>query len=106
MASVDLKDPDLYLHGVPYATFAALRKEASLHWNPESDGAGFWSVLGYEDITAISKDPKTFSSAYENGGHRIFNENERGVGDLGSSAIGVPFISTDPPLHRAYRAGG
>ena len=41
MASVDLKDPDLYLHGVPYATFAALRKEASLHWNPESDGAGF-----------------------------------------------------------------
>jgi linalool 8-monooxygenase len=76
MASVDLKDPDLYLHGVPYATFAALRKEASLHWNPESDGAGFWSVLGYEDITAISKDPKTFSSAYANGGHRIFNEND------------------------------
>ncbi len=104
MASVDLKDPDLYLHGVPYATFAAMRQQASLHWNPESDGAGFWSVLGYEDITAISKDPKTFSSAYANGGHRIFNENERGVGDLGSSAIGVPFISTDPPLHRAYRS--
>ena len=104
MPSVDLKDPDLYLHGVPYATFAAMRQQASLHWNPESDGTGFWSVLGYEDITAISKDPKTFSSAYANGGHRIFNENERGVGDLGSSAIGVPFISTDPPLHRAYRS--
>jgi linalool 8-monooxygenase len=104
MPRADLKDPDLYLNGVPYALFAELRKAAPLHWNPESDGAGFWSVLGYEDITAISKDPKTFSSAYANGGHRIFNENERGVGDLGSSAIGVPFISTDPPLHRAYRS--
>ena len=104
MSDVDLKDPELYLHEVPYARFAALRQRAPLIWNPESDGAGFWSVLGYEDISAISKDPKTFSSAYANGGHRIFNENERGVGDLGSSAIGIPFISTDPPLHRAYRA--
>lgn len=104
MTDTDLKDPDLYLHQVPYVRLAAMRRQASLHWNPESDGTGFWSVLGYEDITAISKDPKTFSSAYANGGHRIFNENERGVGDLGSSAIGIPFISTDPPLHRAYRA--
>jgi linalool 8-monooxygenase len=44
------------------------------------------------------------AASFANGGHRIFNENERGVGDLGSSAIGVPFISTDPPLHRAYRS--
>lgn len=104
MKSVDLKDPDLYLDGVPYGLIAELRRAAPLHWNPESDGAGFWSVLRYEDIVAISKDPETFSSAYANGGHRIFNENERGVAELGEAGIGIPFISTDPPLHRWYRA--
>lgn len=104
MSVVDLKDPDLYQHGVPYALLAELRRAAPLHWNPESDGAGFWSVLCYEDIVAVSKDPDTFSSAYANGGHRIFNEHERGVAELGDSGIGVPFISTDPPLHRWYRA--
>lgn len=104
MKSLDLKDPDLYLHGVPYALIADMRRAAPLHWNPESDGAGFWSVLRYDDIVAISKDPETFSSAYANGGHRIFNENERGVAELGDAGIGIPFISTDPPLHRWYRA--
>jgi len=101
--AIDLKDPDLYIDGVPYALLADLRREAAVHWNPESDGAGFWSVLCYDDIVAISKDPETFSSAYEHGGHRIFNENERGVAELGAGTVGVPFISTDPPLHRWYR---
>ncbi|MGH8598756.1 MAG: cytochrome P450, partial [Gammaproteobacteria bacterium] len=95
MTSVDLKNPDLYVDAVPYALFAELRRSAPLHWNLENDGAGFWSVLRYDDIVAISKDPVTFSSSHANGGHRIFNENERGVGDLGTSAIGIPFISTD-----------
>ena len=103
MPAIDLKDPDLYIDGVPYALLADLRREAAVHWNPESDGAGFWSVLCYDDIVAISKDPETFSSAYEHGGHRIFNENERGVAELGAGTVGVPFISTDPPLHRWYR---
>ncbi|MDT0508423.1 cytochrome P450 [Novosphingobium sp. MMS21-SN21R] len=44
-----------------------------------------------------------FSSAYENGGHRIFNENEIGLTGAGDSAIGIPFISRDPPEHTQYR---
>ena len=104
MHSVDLKNPDLYLDGVPYGLLAELRQAAPLHWNPETMARAFWSVLRYADIAAISKDPETFSSAHAHGGHRLFNENERGVGELGESAIGVSFISTDPPLHRWYRA--
>ena len=104
MRSVDLKNPDLYLDGVPYGLLAELRQAAPLHWNPETMARAFWSVLRYADIAAISKDPETFSSAHAHGGHRLFNENERGVGELGESAIGVSFISTDPPLHRWYRA--
>jgi len=102
--ATDLKDPDLYLDAVPYKLFARLRADNPVCWNPESDGPGFWSILKYDDITRVSKDPRTFSSAHENGGHRIFNENEVAVGNTGSSAIGVPFISTDAPLHRLYRA--
>ncbi|WP_447762934.1 cytochrome P450 [Sphingopyxis panaciterrae] len=103
MAHVDLKDPDLYVGGMPYAELAALRAEGSVRWNPESDGAGFWAVLGFDDIVAVSRQADLFSSAHENGGHRIFNENEVGLTGAGESAIGIPFISRDPPTHTQYR---
>ncbi|HMN52981.1 MAG TPA: cytochrome P450, partial [Sphingopyxis sp.] len=103
MTAVDLKDPDLYAGGMPYAEFAALRAAGSVHWNPEADGAGFWAVLGFDDIIAVSRQADLFSSAHENGGHRIFNENEVGLTGAGEAAIGIPFISRDPPTHTQYR---
>jgi len=80
-----------------------LRAAGSVHWNPESDGAGFWAVLGFDDIITVSRQADLFSSAHENGGHRIFNENEVGLTGAGESAIGIPFISRDPPTHTQYR---
>lgn len=103
MAAIDLKDPDLYLDGMPYAQLAELRAQGPVHWNPESDGAGFWAVLGFDEIMAVSRQADLFSSAYENGGHRIFNENEMGLAGTGESPIGIPFISRDPPVHTQYR---
>lgn len=103
MAAVDLKNPDLYVGGMPYAELADLRARGAVHWNPEEDGAGFWAVLGFDDIIAVSRQADLFSSAYENGGHRIFNENEVGLTGAGESAIGIPFISRDPPTHTQYR---
>jgi cytochrome P450 len=99
----DLKDPDLYVGGMPYAELAALRAAGPVHWNPEEDGAGFWAVLGFDDIVTVSRQADLFSSAHENGGHRIFNENEVGLTGAGESAIGIPFISRDPPTHTQYR---
>jgi len=101
--ATDLKDPGLYEVGVPWDTFAELRREDPVHWNPESDGAGFWSVMRHADIVEVSRQPLLFSSAHENGGHRIFNENEVGLTGAGESAIGIPFISRDPPIHTRYR---
>lgn len=103
IASADLKDPDLYLDRVPHDLFDRLRRESPVYWNPESDGPGFWALTRYADIVEVSKNPRLFSSAYENGGHRIFNENEVGLTGAGESAIGIPFISVDPPLHTQYR---
>jgi linalool 8-monooxygenase len=99
----DLKDPDLYVERVPHEVFAQLRKEDPVYWNAESGGPGFWALTRHADIVEVSRRPELFSSAYENGGHRIFNENEVGLTGAGDSAIGIPFISRDPPLHMQYR---
>jgi len=103
LAAIDLKDPDLYQARVPHDLFAELRRRAPVYWNPEADGAGFWAVTRHADILEVSRQPEVFSSAHAHGGHRIFNENEVGLTGAGEAAIGVPFISTDPPLHNEYR---
>ena len=99
----DLRDPDLYLQSAPHEVFARLRREQPVYWNPEADGPGFWSLTRYADIVEVSRRPDLFSSAHENGGHRIFNENEVGLTGANEAAIGVPFISRDPPSHGEYR---
>jgi linalool 8-monooxygenase len=99
----DLRDPDLYVESAPYDVFARLRREAPVYWNPEADGAGFWALTRHADIVEVSRQPELFSSAHKNGGHRIFNENEAGVASAGEAAIGIPFISRDPPDHSQYR---
>ncbi len=99
----DLRDPDLYVESAPHEVFARLRREHPIYWNPEDNGAGFWALTRHADIVEVSRQPELFSSAHSNGGHRIFNENEAGVASAGEAAIGVPFISRDPPDHGQYR---
>jgi linalool 8-monooxygenase len=103
VALPDLKDPDLYVNQVPYDIFAELRREEPVYWNAEKDGPGFWALTRQAEISLVSRQPGLFSSAYEHGGHRIFNENEVGLTGAGESAIGIPFISIDPPVHAQYR---
>lgn len=100
---IDLKDPSVYERGVPWEDFARLRRDDPVHWNPESDGAGFWALTRHADIVEVSRQPDLFSSAFEHGGHRIFNENEVGLTNAGDSQVGIPFISRDPPDHTQYR---
>ena len=94
----DLKDPDLYLRGDHHEIFRTLREQEPVYWNPEADSTGFWAITRYDDIEAISKSPKTFSSAKQMGGHRIFNENE-----IEENQTDATMISMDPPVHAAYR---
>jgi linalool 8-monooxygenase len=100
---IDLKNPDLYRDGIPHEVFSRLRREAPVAWNPEDDGRGFWAVTRYEDIVAVSKNPKAFSSARIHGGHRIFDENVVGVAGVGADKTEAPMISMDPPEHNQYR---
>lgn len=100
---IDLANPDLYADGIPHAVFARLRVEAPVYFNAEANGPGFYALTRHADIVAVSRDPARFSSAHEWGGHRLFNENEVGLTGAGESAIGIPFISQDPPAQTEYR---
>ena len=86
---IDLKNPDLYVDRVPHDLFTQIRREDPVHWNREADGRGFWCITKYDDIVAISKNPRLFSSAREHGGHRIFDENVVGVAGVGAEARGA-----------------
>ena len=63
LSSVDLTDLDLFADGPPHALFARMRDETPVRWNPSADGMGFWSITTAEDVTNVSNDPHTFSSA-------------------------------------------
>lgn len=101
--AVDLVDPDVYVQGVPYAEFARLRAEDPVSWHEEKNGSGYWAITRFDDICEISRKPELFSSAHKWGGHRLFNEHEVGVANAGDAAIGIPFVSHDPPIHTQYR---
>lgn len=96
--AIDLTAEASYRAGPPHAFFALLRREDPVYWHEETDGPGFWCITKYDDITDISRDPARFSSARDNGGHRLFEENE--VQQVGA---GTSMISQDPPLHTAVR---
>lgn len=59
----DLVSHDTYVHGVPHATFARLRRDDPVSWVDEPDGRGFWAVTRYHDVLAVSRQPELFSCA-------------------------------------------
>ena len=59
----DITSHDAYTNGVPHATFDRLRNEDPVHWTPETDGSGFWSILRYDDALTVSRDVETFTSS-------------------------------------------
>jgi cholest-4-en-3-one 26-monooxygenase len=98
--SVDVTEPDLWLHGPPHQLFRQMRSECPIHWTRKfellPDEAGFWSVTTADDVHTVSRDWRTYSS-------------ERG-GVL-AAAAGFPielaramFIGMDPPKHDRIKA--
>ncbi|MDT5352975.1 MAG: hypothetical protein QOJ56_1507 [Mycobacterium sp.] len=98
--SVDLADPSVWDDGPPYELFARMQREAPVHFSPQHnhpDEGGFWSITGYNDVRAVSRD------------HRTFSSERRGIFHMDD--IGVPLdlqrlqlISMDPPRHDRLKA--
>lgn len=95
--ATDLKDPDLHLRGDLAAIYQKLRQDAPVQWNPEVDGRGFWSVLDYDLVSLVVKNPATFSSDFRRGGIRIFDAHDA------SSSPRPILLSLDPPDHTHFR---
>jgi cytochrome P450 len=89
-------DNDAFAERVPYETFAVLRDEAPVHWYDWEHGNGFWCITRYEDVVAVMKDWRTFSS--ETGATALE--------DLDPDQIKArkSMLDTDPPKHSSLRA--
>ena len=93
---VDLLDHDLFADHEPWEVFELLQREAPVYRHPEPDGRGFWAVTKYDDVLAVLRDPKTFSS--EVGGAAT-------IEDLPEDVLAARrnFLEFDPPKHGRYR---
>jgi cytochrome P450 len=94
--SFDLSDPDAFANGPPHAVFARLRSEDPVSWNVSSGGDDFWSVTRHADISLVTRDHRTYSSAKGSitirPGTLVPREMEQMV-----------FIMMDPPQNRKHR---
>jgi len=98
--SVDLADPAVWDDGPPYDLFQRMQREAPVHFSAQRnlpDEGGFWSITRFDDVRAVSRD------------HRTFSSEKRGIFHMDD--IGVPLdmqrlqlISMDPPRHDRLKA--
>jgi len=89
-------DNDAFAERVPHETFALMRREAPVHWYDWEYGKGFWCITRYEDVVAVLKDWRTYSS--ETGATALE--------DLDPDQIDArkSMLDTDPPKHSSLRA--
>jgi len=86
---------ELWDDGPPHELFARLRHECPVHWSesiPEyPEEPGYWSVTTADDIHAVSRDWRTYSS--ERGGVTAANPG------FPVELVRAMFIGMDPPKH-------
>ena len=93
-AHADITDHDVYVKGVPHATFQRLREEDPVSFTEEADGRGFWSVTRYEDVLYVSRHTELFSSAK---GIRLEDMDDE------ECEARRTIMEMDPPQHSRYR---
>ncbi len=97
LADLDVANPDHYVAGVPHHMFKQLRREAPVFWHREWKGSPFWAVTKYDDVVAVSRDPRTFSS--ERMSCFLFDP---APGDIDN--IRLMMVNMDPPKHAKLRS--
>jgi cytochrome P450 len=95
--AINLIDPEYFSkHGHPWDQYEWLRANAPVFWHDEPDGPGFWAITKYDDIRAISRTPKIFSS-YETG--VMLPDPD----PMGLYAQRLMMLNMDPPQHDRFK---
>jgi cytochrome P450 len=82
--------------GQPHELFRWLRRSEPVYRHREPGGPGFWAITRYADVTAVSRDPATFSSAL--GGIMIPDARPEELAGARNMMLYM-----DPPRHVRYR---
>ena len=98
LEEIDMSDPRIFQRNLHEPFFARLRKEAPVHYCPDSPFGPYWSVTKFNDIMHVDTNHQIYSSE-------------------GGIALGPPintpqehqmrtpmFIAMDPPKHDVQRA--
>lgn len=93
---IDLTDAAVWEKGAPHDWLNRIRGQDPVHWHPESDGEGFWTITRHADVHKVSANPGTFSS-WLGGPLRLTPEG-------GMEALRMVIIGMDPPEHRMFRS--
>ncbi len=93
---IDLISPEAFADGHPWEQYAWLRANAPVYRHAEPAGDGFWAITKLEDMKAISRQTRLFSSY------------AKGVmpGDPGEEALAAPrlmMLFMDPPHHDRFK---
>jgi cholest-4-en-3-one 26-monooxygenase len=107
LSDVNLLDRDKFTAGPPHDWFTFLRANAPVYRHPEPDGGpGFWVITKYDDVVAVNRNAKTFSSDQKRGG-------VVGLEEIVNTEPNNPFaaeddapqlmLTMDPPAHTRYR---
>src|SRR3954471_40124 len=95
LSAVDVYDPDNFVDGVPHEMFATLRREAPVYLHSRPEGSDFYCVTRHEDLVAVNRDSKTFSSWL--GGATIDMDED------GLETQRMMMLNMDPPEHTKLR---
>ncbi len=100
LPGVDILANDVYEQRLPHDEYTLYRAQSPVAWINETEangysGAGFWSLTRWDDIVAVHKDWRTFSS--ELGGTELE--------EMEPDAIEArkTMLETDPPRHTKLR---
>jgi cytochrome P450 len=91
--NVDLIDLSIFVAGREYDLFRELRDRPQIHFNPECDGPGFWSLVRYDHVSEAARDHARFLSGQ---GTQIKDRRAEGHGH-------ASVHNSDPPLHGRLR---
>jgi cholest-4-en-3-one 26-monooxygenase len=104
LSDINLLDRDRFTDGVPHDWFTYLRKNAPIYRHPEPDGPGFWVFTKHDDVVAIGRDAKHFSSDQGRGG--VVGLEDPTAEQMEAQRMqegGNLMLTMDPPPHTRYR---